>query len=80
MRIDSHMLRMPTLTPVLVVCHDIHEVNELEFNLSHLPEIGEVMTIGKREWEVLLWIEGNADPELVIHVAPVEIDDPLALS
>jgi hypothetical protein len=70
---------MPTSTPVLVVCHDIHEVNKVEFNLSYLPEIGEVMTIGKREWEVLLWIEGNADPELVIHVAPVEIDDPLAL-
>jgi len=71
---------MPTLTPVVVVCHDIHQVNEFEFNLCHLPEIGEVVTIGKRKWEVLLWIEGNAVPERVIHVAPAQEDDPFDLS
>lgn len=71
---------MPTLTPVVVVCHDIHQVNEFELNLRDLPEIGEIVTIGKREWEVLLWIEGNAVPERVIHVAPASYDDPLGIN
>lgn len=71
---------MPTLTPVVVVCHDIHQVNEFEFNLGHLPEIGEIVTIGQREWEVLLWIEGNAVPERVIHVAPADFDDLLGIN
>jgi hypothetical protein len=40
----------------------------------------EIVTIGKREWEVLLWIEGNAVPERVIHVAPANYDDPLGIN
>ena len=80
MAFESYKLRMPTLTPVVVVCHDIHQVNEFEFNLCHLPEIGEVVTIGKREWKVLLWIEGHAVPDRVIHVAPVIYDDPLGIN
>ena len=71
---------MLTLTPVLVVCHDVPQVNEFEFSLGHLPEIGEVVSIGKREWKVILWIEGNDVPERVIHVAPAEFDDPFDLS
>lgn len=70
---------MHTLTPVVVVCHDIHQVNEFEFSLERLPEIGETIMIGKREWEVLLWIEGNSVPERIIHLAPARYDDALGI-
>ena len=71
---------MPTLTSVIVICHDIHRVDEHELRLGRLPEVGEIITINKREWEVLLWIEGNAVPERVIHVAPANYDDPLGIN
>ncbi len=62
---------MAELKPVIVVCHEVHHVDEFEFRLGHLPEVGEIVSIGQSEYEVILWVEGTAVPERIIHVAPL---------